>query len=235
MFYSPHSLIFTPNCQYDVGYEEKYLFSFSCKRSNFSPCVLSLRYPCEKIELHLYRNSYAGNYIFLDITRLYEWSWLDRRRRLLIRRRARVVRHVSPSGFNASSLTQANARRDIHSFSSLHSFLSSRVEITTCPNCRRKSVRLVKTHAYLNYMYVFLLHTSLLRFTRVTAELYARIKGRRLCKVIAAYNFTIPNNYRSPIVSRLYWSIVVFRDTHWKVDMKKICKIYISFRYKIAA
>lgn len=86
----------------------------------------------------------------------YKWSWLDCHR-LLVKHVAHV-RHVSPSGFNASSLTQDQLRQDIHSFSSLYSSLSSRVEIT-CPNCCRKSVRVVKLRAYLNYMCMFSYYT----------------------------------------------------------------------------
>lgn len=63
-----------------------------------------------------------------------------------------LIRHcthmwrVSPSGLTRRRFTHANVRRDIHSFLSLRPSISLRVEITTCPNCCRKSVQLVKRY-----------------------------------------------------------------------------------------
>lgn len=51
-------------------------------------------------------------------------------------------------------------RRDIHSFPPLTVRVSSHVKITTCPNCRRKSVRVVKPRISIACVFSY---TSLLR------------------------------------------------------------------------
>lgn len=70
-------------------------------------------------------------------------------------------------------------------------FASLRVEITTCPNCRRKSVRGRKNCAYLNYVCMFScirLYYALRRSARDFRE------DEVLCKTVAltvlSYNFT---------------------------------------------
>jgi len=68
---------------------------------------------------------------------------------------------VSPSGLTRRRFIHANVRRDIHSFPSLHSSISLRVEITTCPNCCRKSARKAVRISITMYVFLFL-HVSII-------------------------------------------------------------------------
>jgi len=65
---------------------------------------------------------------------------------------------VSPSGLTHRRFIHANVHRDIHSFPSLHSSISLRVEITTC---RRKSARKAVRISITMYVFLFL-HVSII-------------------------------------------------------------------------